>query len=323
MNDSYKKYIERRLNASNKVSSQHLYAITASDCYGAEEEFYLLQFYYHECLLLKCITSNSIQPKKIGIESCTMFKHGLNDIFKDGPEDLELIKKYEEAYFLFPNGTCQYDSYYDTLFPNLSEYNESIIIALKEINLKANEPVFVCFNEKYSTKAVLYALQKKNINVQMMQKTNEILNCDESLRVLHMHDFDKMYLKTTPAISVSDCCVPQTIFVPLTEKSLNSEFYNGLLWRNLLVDTDTTECCIINGISCLCITIKMQIDIFNNVFCILELNGKLYNATLLYNSLGVNISEKTLDSQSENIISIDSKSVLESNSCTTSIVSCV
>lgn len=314
MNDSYKKYIERRLNASNKVSSQHLYAITASDCYGAEEEFYLLQFYYHECLLLKCITSNSIQPKKIGIESCVMFKHGLNDIFKDGPEDLELIKKYEEAYFLSPNGTCQYDSYYDTLFPNLSEYNESIIIALKEINLKANEPVFVCFNEKYSTKAVLYALQKKNIKVQMMQKTNEILNCDESLRVLHMHDFDKMYLKTTPAISVSDCCVPQTIFVPLTEKSLNSEFYNGLLWRNLLVDTDTTECCIINGISCLCITIKMQIDIFNNVFCILELNGKLYNATLLYNSLGVNISEKTLDSQSENIISIDSKSVLESDS---------
>ena len=38
---------------------------------------------------------------------------------------------------------------------------------IREINLKANEPVFVCFNEKYSTKAVLYALQKKNIKVQI------------------------------------------------------------------------------------------------------------------------------------------------------------
>lgn len=314
MNDSYKKYIERRLKASNKVSSQHLYAITASDCYGAEEEFYLLQFYYQECLLMKCITSNGIQPKKVGIESCTMFKHGLNDIIKDNPEDLELIKKYEDAYFLSPNGTCQYDSYYDSLFPALSEYNESIIIALKAITLKSNKPVFVCFNEKYSTKAVLYALQKKSMNVKMMQKTNEILNSDESLRVLHMHDFDKMYLKTAPVISVSDCCVPKTIFVPLTEESLNSEFYNGFYWKNLLVNTDTTDCCIINGISCLCITIKMQIDIFNNVFCILQLNGKLYNTTLLYNSLGVNISEKTLDSQSTNIISIDSRSDFESDS---------
>lgn len=119
MNDSYKKYIANRLNGGCKVSSQHLYAITASDYYGAEQEFYLLQFYYQECLLLKCRTSNGIQPKKIGIESCTMFKHGLNDIFKANTENFELIKKYEEAYFLSTNGVCQYDLYYDTLFPAL------------------------------------------------------------------------------------------------------------------------------------------------------------------------------------------------------------
>lgn len=314
MNDSYKKYITNRLNGDCRVSSQHLYAITASDYYGAEQEFYLLQFYYQECLLLKCRTSSGIQPKRIGIESCTMFRHSLNDIFKANPENMELIKKHEEAYFISTNGICQYDLYYDTLFPAIQAYNERIKNALKEIELKSKEPVFICFNENYSTKALLYALQKKNANVLMMQKPKEILNSDESLRVLHMHDFDKMHLKTAPVKSVSDCFSPQTIYVPLTDKTLNSEFYNGIVWRDLLGNAETTDCCIINGISCMCFTILMQIDIFNNVFCILKMNGKIYNAILLYNALRVKMSEKVLREPSIITNDIISESVHEAES---------
>lgn len=288
MNDSYKQYIGSRLKVGSKLSSQHLYAVTAVDCYEAEKEFYLLQFYFSECLLLKCVTSNE-QPRKIGVDSWKRFRHNLNEIYKDAPENKKMIE--EEAYYV-QKGVCLYDLYYDILFPALSEYNERIVVALKDIELKSNMPVYVCSNERYSTKAVMYALQSKATRVVMMQKVKEKLICTEFRRVLHMQDFDGMFLKTSPAVSVVDCFNPQTIYVPLVDETLDSEFCNGKRWRDLLTNTETLDCCTINGVSCKCVTIETNIDIFNNVFCMIKSDGKLYNAILLYNALGTKLVEE-------------------------------
>lgn len=129
MNDSYKKYIENRLKEGNKISNQHLCANTAVDHYGAEKDFYLLQFYNSECLLLKCITNDSNQVKRIGIVVCSKFQHGLNEIYKN--DNKELIKKYEEAFYKNTNGIYQYDSYYNELSSALSEYKNRIEAAGK------------------------------------------------------------------------------------------------------------------------------------------------------------------------------------------------
>jgi len=288
MNDSYKKYIENRLKEGNKISNQHLCAITAVDYYGAGKDFYLLQFYNSECLLLKCITNDSNQVKRIGIVACSKFQHGLNEIYKN--DNKELIKKYEEAFYKNTNGIYQYDSYYNELSSALSEYKNRVEAALNDIQFAHDMPVYVCNTKYYSTKAVAHALQEKCSKVVLMQEVKENLDIIESKRVLHLQDFNKMYLNTAPVMSVSDCFSSQSMYIPMSAVTLDSEFCNGKKWRDLIANTETPECCIINDVSCLCVTIKMAIDIFNNIFCTIQLlNGEKKNI-LLYNALGVKIN---------------------------------
>ena len=288
MNDLYKKYIINRLKKDNKrISNQHLCAITAVDYYRAEKEFYLLQFYHSECLLLKCKTNETNQQKRIGIVLYKKYRHSLNNIYKDNPESNELTEKCEKAYYLRTNGSYQYDSYYDTLSPTLKKYNKQIDAALNEIQLDDNMPVYVCSNKKYSTKAVVYALQKKAVKVVLMEEVKGNLDIIESKRVLHLQDFSKMYLNTVPVMSVADCFSPQTMYIPVSEFTLDSEFCNGKKWRDLIANTETDDCCIINGIQCKCVTIKMKIDIFNNVFCTTQSFNGEQKTVLLQNALGV------------------------------------
>lgn len=286
MNDSYTRYIENRLKEGNKKSNQHLCAITAVDYYGAEEDFYLLQFYNSECLLLKCKTSdNSSKPKRVGIVSCSKYQHGLNEIYKNDNKDL--IKKYEEAFYKNTNGIYQYDPFYNELSSALSEYKNKIEATLNDIQFAHDLPVYVCYTKHYSTKAVAHALQEKWPKVILMQEVKENLDIIESKRVLHLHDFNKFYLNTVPVMSVADCFSPQTMYIPVSEFTLDSEFCNGKKWRDLIANTETDDCCIINGIQCKCVTIKIKIDIFNNVFCTTQSFNGEQKTVLLQNALGV------------------------------------
>lgn len=293
MNNSYKKYIENRLKVGGKVSSQHLCAITAVDYYGAEKEFYLLQFYNTECLLLKCVTNDSNQIKRVGIVSCSKFQHGLNTIYKSDIGK-DLIDKYEEAYFMQADGVCQYDSYYNKLSTALNEYKSRIAVALNEIQMETNMSVYVCYNKYYSTKAVVYALQEKVTRVVLMHEVKENLDIIEIKRVLHLLDFNKMHLNTYPFMSVADCFSPQSMYIPMSEVTLDSEFCNGKKWRDLIANVEIPESCTINGVSCSCVTIKMAIDIFNNVFCTIQsLNGEK-KTILLHNALEVNLEQENM-----------------------------
>ena len=292
MNDSYTRYIENRLKEGNKKSNQHLCAITAVDYYGAEEDFYLLQFYNSECLLLKCKTSDNSKPKRVGIVSCSKYQHGLNEIYKNDNKDL--IKKYEEAFYKNTNGIYQYDPFYNELSSALSEYKNRIEAALSYIQFALDIPVYVCYTKYYSTKAVAHALQEKGSKVILMQEVKENLDIIESKRVLHLQDFNKMYLNTVPVMSVVDCFSPQTIYIPMAEFTLDSEFCNGKRWKDLIANTEISDCCTINGVLCKCVTIKMTIDIFNNVFCTIQsINGEK-KTILLHNVLGVNLPEQNI-----------------------------
>lgn len=312
MNDSYKKYIENRLKEGNKKSNQHLCAITAVDYYGAEEDFYLLQFYNSECLLLKCKTSDDSKPKRVGIVSCSKYQHGLNEIYKN--ENKDLIKKYEEAFYKNTNGIYQYDSYYNGLSSSLSEYKNRVETALNDIQFAHDMPVYVCNTKYYSTKAVAHSLQKKGVKVVLMQEVKENLDIIESKRVLHLQDFNKMYLNTVPVMSVVDCFSPQTMYIPMTEITLDSDFYSGKKWRDLITNTENPECCIINGISCLCVTIKMTIDIFNNVFCSLHLIDGFQKTILLYDALKKKSKEDNIiESNVQKIINSTNKVIYDSS----------
>ena len=293
MNDSYKKYIENRLKEGNKKSNQHLCAITAVDYYGAEEDFYLLQFYNSECLLLKCKTSDNSKPKRVGIVSCSKFQHGLNEIYKNDNKDL--IKKYEEAFYKNTNGIYQYDPYYNELSSALSEYKNRVEAALNDIQFAHDMPVYVCNTKYYSTKAVAHALQEKCSKAVLMQELKENLDIIESKRVLHLHDFNKFYLNAVPVMSVADCFSPQTMYIPMTEITMDSDFCNGKKWRDLIANTETDDCCIINGIQCKCVTIKMKIDIFNNVFCTTQSFNGEQKTILLHNALGVNLLKQNIE----------------------------
>ena len=285
MNDSYFNYITERLRKGNNYSSQFKSAITAVDYYGAEGVFYLLQFYHSECFLFRCCTKNEEQQKRVGIASWTSFGHGLCEVFKNDSQGL--IEKYEYAFYV-DNGICQYDSFYDTLSSNLLEYTKSVDIALKDIEFESQLPVYVCGLDRYITKSVMYALQKKGMVIVMMQKKDD-LKLNEAKRVFHLQDFGSMCLNTIVPMSVSDCFAPKTIYVPLNEKTLCSEFCNGKSWKDLLTDINTDDSCIINTIPCKCVMVKMKIDIFNNVFCSVLKGGNHLKTILLYNALGVSI----------------------------------
>lgn len=283
-----KEYIENRLKENNKKSEQHICAITAIDYYRAEKEFYLLQFYNSECLLLKCKTSDNSKLKRVGIVSCSKYQHDLNEIYKSDNKDL--IKKYEEAFYKNTNSIYQYDPYYNELSSALSEYKNRIEAALNDIQFARDIPVYICYTKHYSTKAVAHALQEKCSKVVLMQEVKENLDIKESRRVLHLQDFNKMYLNTTPVMSIADCFSPQTMYIPMTEITLDSEFCNGKRWRDLIANTETSDCCTINGVLCKCVTIKMAIDIFNNIFCTMQsINGE-QKTILLHNALGVKIN---------------------------------
>ena len=161
---------------------------------------------------------------------------------------------------------------------------------MKEIQLKDYMSVFICYNKNYSTKAVVYALQEKTAKVVMMQEVKENLNIIETKRVLHLQNFNKMYLNTVPIMSVADCFFPQTIYIPMDEVTLGSEFCNGTTWGDLTANTETSDYCTINGVSCKCVTIKMTIDIFNNVFCSMQSFNGEKKTILLHNALDVEIN---------------------------------
>lgn len=283
MNDSYNNYIKERLRNGNNYSAQYRSAITAVDYYGAEGTFYLLQFYYSECLLFQCYAKDSNQQKRVGIVSWKRFEHKLCKMFKNISQ--ELTGKYEQAFYV-QFGTCVYDPFYDTFSPNLSKYREDISHALQEIEFDTQLPVYVCGLDRYMTKSVMYALQKKGSMVVMMQKKDD-LALNEAKRVLHLLEFGSIYLQTTSVLSIADCFAPRTVYIPLVEKTLDSEFCNGKTWRDLLTGLDTDDCCIVNHVPCKCVTIKMNIDIFNNIFCSIHNNGGHQKTILLHNALGV------------------------------------
>lgn len=311
MNDSYKKYIENRLKEGNKKSNQHLCAITAVDYYGAEEDFYLLQFYNSECLLLKCKTSDDSKPKRVGIVSCSKYQHGLNEIYKN--ENKDLIKKYEEAFYKNTNGIYQYDSYYNGLSSSLSEYKNRVETALNDIQFAHDMPVYVCNTKYYSTKAVAHSLQEKGVKVVLMQEVKENLDIIESKRVLHLQDYNKIYINTVPVMSVADCFSPQTMYIPMTEITMNSDFYSSKKWRDLIANTEISDCCTINGILCKCVAIKMTIDIFNNVFCTIQsINGEK-KTILLHNALGVKINANGHIAEKEPLVMEEKEKVQKIN----------
>lgn len=287
MNDSYSNYILERLRKGRNYSSQYRSAITAIDFYSAEKEFYLLQFYFSECLLLKC-SANGGEQKRVGVLSWRKFQHGLDGVIKNTPD--ELIAKYDKAFYV-KEGVCLYDPFYDVLSPQLCQYKEAICDALKDIELDENMHVYVCGQECFLTKSVMFALQRKTANVVMMQKHDD-LNLSEAKRVLHLQSFEAMHLNTSVTMSVADCFAPQTFYVPLADMTLDSELCNGNTWRDLLVDTETEDCCIINGVTCKCVTVKTRVDIFNNVFCSVLRDGVPQKTILLHNALGVNLSDK-------------------------------
>ena len=114
---------------------------------------------------------------------------------------------------------------------SLSEYKNRVETALNDIQFAHDMPVYVCNTKYYSTKAVAHSLQKKGVKVVLMQEVKENLDIIESKRVLHLQDFNKMYLNTVPVMSVVDCFSPQTMYIPMTEITLDSDFYSGKKWR--------------------------------------------------------------------------------------------
>lgn len=294
--DNYKKYIEDILyNKKDFIFSGEAVIRKAIASYGIKDVFLLLQLNSDYCYLYECETDN--EGSRFRIKGYDIYHHKLSKIFCE-KLDKRKVAQFSLAYSK-QDGRYVYDEYYSLLSAELAEHNKLIQQALCELPNKWKCLSLFIDGEYCEIPSVIYALQRNATEIISMKLDKPLSTDNNKVLKCWFPDVVKGRIRTDNNITFLDCLkVPQTIFVPLDDNSLDSFFYNEIKWRDILPNFEKD--CKIAGIECKTIMLKTKVDGFQNVFCRVS-DAKGNNKYLLvYNSQNVrlNLRNESIDNQS-------------------------
>mgnify|MGYP004654121001 CR=1 FL=1 len=284
--DNYKKYVEDILyKKKDSLFSGETVVRKAIVSYDIKGTFLLLQLTSDYCYLYECETDDV--SSKFRIKSYDIYHHKLSKIFCE-KFDEKKFDKFSWAYFK-QDGRFVYDEYYSQLSVELAEHNKALQQALCELPSSWKCSSLYIDGDYSEIPSVVYALQRNATEIISMKLDKPLSTDNNKVLKCRFPDVVKGKIRTDNNITFLDCLkVPQTVFVPLNDNSLDSFFYNEIKWRDILPNFEKD--CEIAGIECKTIMLKTKVDGFQNVFCRAS-DAKGNNKYLLvYNSQNVDLN---------------------------------
>lgn len=264
----YKKYLNDRITLERPyVSELEKHAGQIASNLQSECKFQLLEFIGDECYVCICVSD---QKGRFRITDIRCYNHSLDSLFDEYAE--EDIIKYGLSYFE-NNGIIVYDSYYDTRFPELENYNKDIATALAQVELSHQNGLSTYIAGNFSERiAVRYAIQNIVGKVNIAPHSD---NIDLKSKVLFSNAITRKQIHLSqPGITIIDAIKQRSIevYVPNDDVTKSSCFIDSIRWNQLL--SPNYEKCIVGNIECTYLKIGFEIDCFNNIICKIEdLNG--------------------------------------------------
>jgi len=284
--DNYKKYVEDILyKKKDFLFSGETVVRKAIVSYDIKGTFLLLQLTSDYCYLYECETDDV--SSKFRIKSYDIYHHKLSKIFCE-KFDKKKFDKFSWAYFK-QDGKYVYDEYYSQLSVELAEHNKALQQALCELPSSWKCSSLYIDGDYSEIPSVVYALQRNATEIISMKLDKPLSTDNNKVLKCWFPDVVKGKIRTDNNITFLDCLkVPQTVFAPLDDNSLDSFFYNEIKWRDILPNFEKD--CEIAGIECKTIMLKTKVDGFQNVFCRAS-DAKGNNKYLLvYNSQNVDLN---------------------------------
>jgi hypothetical protein len=201
---------------------------------------------------------------KFRINSFNKYSHQLAEVFNANMTS-ELLKKYSLAY-INHEGIYSYDEYYNELSQELRDHNKSISCALHDLPDKWEYPILCIDGNFCEFPSVLYALQRNASNTISMKLETPLFQEEANKLKCWFPDKIKEQISTNLRITLLDCLKEtRNVFVPLENRSLNSTFFQGVKWGDIIPNMNKD--CTIAGVDCKCIILKVIVDGFQNIFC--------------------------------------------------------
>lgn len=286
--DSYKTYIGDILcKKKGTIYNGEVIVRKAIASYRIRGEFLLLQLNSDDCYLYECETDDEVT--RFRIKSYEIYRHKLSEIFSE-KLDKRKIEKSSLAYFK-QNGKYVYDEYYSQLSVELAEHNKALQQALCELPSSWKCSSLYIDGNYSEIPSVVYALQRNATEIISMTLDKPLSTDNNKVLKCWFPDVVKGKIRTDYNITFLDCLkVPQTVFVPLDDNSLDSFFYNEIKWRDILPNFEKD--CEIAGIECKTIMLKTKVDGFQNVFCRISDAKGNNKYIMVYNSQNVSLNSR-------------------------------
>lgn len=294
--NKYIEYLKERLRRqSGFVFEGELAVRKAITSFDARGKFLLLYLYQHDMYLYNCQTDDTGEKFRI-MEYC-VFNHSLDKVF-DPNISSDILEKYSQAFYRQKNKYI-YDDYYNELCPDLAAHNQSIEQALSNLPIRNDSAIFVDGNNS-NYKSVIYALQHKAASVvSMVLESSTTQRSPKMLKCWFPNEI-KSHIQTDPPIALLGCLSkPSMVFVPLNETSLDSAFWGDIKWRDVIPNEDK-DCCI-TDVDCKYLTLKIEVDGFQNIFCrITDINQQV-RYLLMQNAHNAKFQEKELGAKTNKV----------------------
>ena len=166
-----------------------------------------------------------------------------------------------------------------------NKYIEYVLSILPE---EKDQSLYVAFGNTFSVNKsiIMESLKNKAASVIVLQKD---IACNRSLKCI-FPDIIFEQIHTQPPIGLIDCINgSKPIYVPLTVECLDSTFWGQFKWRDIIPNE---ECdCKIADVDCKSLTIKLEVDGFQNIFGKIEDCQKHRKYILLHETQNVTVTE--------------------------------
>lgn len=283
----YKKYIIDRLSKTHhSVSEIERYASYAVNKHSGSNDFRVLVFLdneYYDCL---CAIDNQ---KRFMIESMRCKEHNLRKIYNRDVACNTNAKKYELAYFEH-NGHIDYDEYYNANFEEIADYNRNVKEALGDIDCKSS-PTTYMVGDFIHYKAVKYNIECKVGNAIWID-SQENTNITPKILFSPALMSEKIHINVKGA-SMIDLIRQKAIdvYIPNHADSLNSRLTGSTTWSDIIPKNCVK--CSIGNTECYYLTMSLEADAFNNLFCVTADASGNKKTTLIYSRMPVTYRRQT------------------------------
>lgn len=327
-NTDTKSILDFRLDNPHYVSDVELAARYAIDVMNAPERFMIGYSLDNKLVLYTCNMSVIKGKSLFCIVSMTVTRHKIGKLLQKIPE--KDLLRYNSLYS-YSDGKYSFDDYYEKWLP-IEGLNGKLSEQLVNINNEKGVPVYLINKGRIVQHlSYRYALQKC-LSCHIFVLSDDFLSPTFRANYKHMYLYPDNYEKPICLYGGETCLAryskrnDELFCVPLTDESLNSEFWNGRLWRDIMPETDPdADIC---GIPVKYVTLKTYIDGYQNIFIsVYDINGNPLKNSVLDNvyvevkneetSLSENHYDekdgekvkKTVDDQSDFIVNINGEKI--------------